>query len=178
METAMRHSLVDRAIGAAMLQVPVYEEVEHDTDATVQAAIVVGVVAVARAIGHWHFGPMGLVSGILSAYIGWAVWAATTYYVGTWLGGKATWGEMLRTIGFAQAPGVLLVVAIIPILGWLVSLVVAIWLLVAGFIAIRQALDFDNQNGKALATALIGLVLYIVVAAIIGSVLGLGARAF
>ncbi len=178
METAIRHSLVDRAIGAAMLQVPIYEEVEHDTDATVQAAIVVGVVAVARAIGHWHFGPLGFLSGILSAYIGWGVWSAVTYYIGTWLGGKATWGEMLRTIGFAQAPGVLLVLAIIPILGWLVSLVVAIWLLVAGFIAIRQALDFDNQNGKALVTALLGLLCYIVVAAIIGAVLGLGTRAF
>ncbi len=178
METAMRHSLVDRAIGAAMLQVPIYEEVEADTDATVQAAIVVGVVAVASAIGNWHLGPRGLVSGILSAYIGWAVWSAVTYYVGTWLGGKATWGEMLRTIGFAQAPGVLLVVGIIPFLGALVKLVVVVWMLVAGIIAIRQALDFDNQTGKAIVTALIGLLLYVVAAAIIGSVLGLGARAF
>ncbi len=168
METAMRHSLVDRAIGAAMLQVPIYEEVEADTDATVQAAIVVGVVAVATAIGNWRLGPMGLVSGILSAYVGWAVWSAVTYYVGTWLGGKATWGEMLRTIGFAQAPGVLMAIGIIPFLGGLVKLVVAIWMLVACIIAIRQALDFDNQTGKAVLTAVIGLVLYIIAAAIIG----------
>lgn len=174
METAMRHSLVDRAIGAAMLKVPIYEEVEADTDATTQAAIVVGVVAVASAIGNWHMGPRGLISGILGAYIGWAVWSAVTYYVGTWLGGKATWGEMLRTIGFAQAPGVLLVVGIIPFLGALVKLVVFIWMLVACIIAIRQALDFDNQTGKAILTAVIGLVLYIVAAAIIGSVLGIG----
>ncbi len=174
METAMRHSLVDRAIGAAMLQVPIYEEVEADTEATTQAAIVVGVVAVASAIGNWHMGPRGLVMGILGAYIGWAVWSAVTYYVGTWLGGKATWGEMLRTIGFAQAPGVLLVIGIIPFLGALVKFVVWIWMLVACVIAIRQALDFDNQTGKAVLTAVIGLVLYVVAAAIIGAVLGIG----
>jgi len=173
METAMRHSLLDRAIGAAMLQVPIYEEVEADTDATMQAAIVVGVVAIASAIGNWHLGPRGLVLGILGAYIGWAVWSAVTYYVGTWLGGMATWGEMLRTIGFAQAPGVFLVLGIIPILGGLVKLVAFIWMLVACIIAIRQALDFDNQTGKAVLTAVIGLGLYIVAAAIIGLVLGI-----
>ncbi len=171
METAMRHSLLDRAIGAAMLQVPVYEEVEADTEATAQAAIVVGVVAVASALGHWRLGPMGLVSSILGAYVGWAVWSAVTYYVGTWLGGKATWGEMLRTIGFAQAPGALLIIGIIPFLGGLVRFAVAIWMLVAGIVAIRQALDFDNQTGKAVLTAVIGLVLYIVAGAIIGMVL-------
>jgi len=171
METAMRHSLVDRAIGAAMLQVPIYEEVEADTGATTQAAIVVGVVAVASAIGHWRLGPMGLLTGVVSAYVGWAIWAGVTYYVGTWLGGKATWGEMLRTIGFAQTPGVLFVLGIVPLVGRLVGFVAVIWMLVAGIIAIRQALDFDNETWKAIVTALIGMVLYVVAAAIIGVVL-------
>ncbi len=40
-------------IGAAMLDVSVYEEVEHDQTATTQAAIVVGIVAVCGAIGSW-----------------------------------------------------------------------------------------------------------------------------
>ncbi len=173
METAMRHSLTDRMIGAAMLSVPVYEEVEADTEATVQAAIVVGIVAVASALGHWRLGPVGLVGGILRAYIGWAVWSAVTYYVGTWLGGKATWGEMLRTIGFAQTPGVLLVAGIVPILGWPVMVIAWVWMLVCGIVAIRQALDFDNETGKAVLTAVLGLVLYIVAAAIIGAVLHL-----
>ncbi len=173
METAIRHSLVDRAIGAAMLSVPIYEEVEADTEATVQAAIIVGAVAVCSALGHWRFGPVGIVGTILSKYMGWAVWSAVTYYVGTWLGGKATWGEMLRTIGFAQTPGVLLVAGIVPILGWPVMVVSVVWMLVAGFIAIRQALDFDNQNGKTLVTVVLGLLLYLVVGAIIAAILHL-----
>ncbi len=171
METAMRHSLTDRMIGAAMLSVPVYEEVEADTDATVQAAIVVGVVAVATAIGNWHLGPIGLVTGIVRAYLGWAIWSAVTYYVGTWLGGVATWGEMLRTIGFAQTPGILMVFGIVPFLGRLAMLVAGIWMLVAVIIAIRQALDFDNHTGKAILTAVIGFFLYIVAFAIVAAVL-------
>lgn len=75
--------------------------------------------------------------------------------IGGWLlGGTATWGEMLRTIGFAHAPGILMVLAVVPLLGWGVEVVVGIWMLVAGVIAVRQALDFGT--GKALATVFLG----------------------
>lgn len=82
------------------------------------------------------------------------------------LGGNATWGELLRTIGFAQSPGVLYVLAFIPLLGWLVRLVVAIWILVAGIIAICQALDFGT--GKAIITALLGWLALALMMALIG----------
>ena len=70
------------------------------------------------------------------------------------LGGTATWGELLRTIGFAQTPGVLQVLGIIPVLGGLIRFAVAIWVLIAGIIAIRQALDVGT--GKAILTAALG----------------------
>ena len=47
MATATDGSLVRRMMGAAMLNVGVYEEVEADTDATMQAGSVVGMVAIA-----------------------------------------------------------------------------------------------------------------------------------
>jgi hypothetical protein len=43
---------------------------------------------------------------------------------------------------------------IIPLLGGLVHAAVGIWMLVAGIIAIRQALDFST--GRAILTAIIG----------------------
>jgi hypothetical protein len=85
--------------------------------------------------------------------------------------GTATWGELLRTLGFAQAPGVLLVAAIIPGLGWLVKSVVGLWLLVTGLIAIRQALDVTT--GKAMLTALLGWFASVLVNALVGGLLGL-----
>lgn len=172
MEVTRRRSLTERMKGAALLDVGVYEEVEHDETATGQAAVVVGIVAIASAIGGLSDGFGGFLVGLLAAYVGWLVWSGITYLVGTNLfGGTATWGELLRTIGFAQSPGVLAVLAIIPLLGILVRLVVFVWLLVAVIIAIRQALDVTT--GKAVLTALVGWVCYIVVAALAALVVGL-----
>jgi hypothetical protein len=105
--------------------------------------------------------------------LGWLVWSGITYLIGDkLLGGTATWGELLRTIGFAQAPQVLVVLAVIPLVGGLVRAAVVIWVLVAGVIAIRQALDFST--GKALATALLGWLAIAIPAAILGGAMGWG----
>jgi hypothetical protein len=154
MEVGQR-SMTDRMIGAVTFDVDTYEDVEHDTTATGQAAAVVAVAAVAAAIGSAGFGFVGIIAALVSAFVGWLVWAGVTYLIGDkMLGGTATWGELLRTLGFAQAPRVLLVFAALPLLGWVVRVVVAIWVLGTGLIAIRQALDFST--GKALGTALLG----------------------
>ncbi len=150
-----RRSLVDRAIGAARLDIPTYEEVESDRTATGQAAVVVAVAAVCSAIGSIGEGTNGVIGALIGGIIGWLIWSGVTYLIGTMLfGGTADWGELLRTLGFAQAPGVFYVLGIIPFLGVLVKLVVAIWVLVAGIIAIRQALDVST--GKAVLTAIVG----------------------
>ena len=150
-----QRSVVDRMKGAAMLDVATYEEVEHDQQATGQAAVVVVIVAVCSAIGAvWRGGP-SIIMAPIGAILGWLLWSAVTYIIGgKVLGGTATWGELLRTLGFAQAPGVFMIFGIIPLLGGVVRLVVALWLLVAGVVAIRQALDFST--GKAIATAILG----------------------
>lgn len=171
MEVMRKRSLTQRMRGAALLEIPVYEEVEHDTTATSQAAVVVGIVAVASAIGSVGMGAGGVVSGLLGAYVGWLAWSGVTYFIGTRaFAGTATWGELLRTIGFAQSPGVLYVLAIIPVLGWLLRLGVWIWLLVCGIIAIRQALDFDT--GKAILTALLGWVAMLLVGGLFALLFG------
>ena len=162
---------MNRAIGAAMLDVNAYEEVEADTGATGQAAAVVLIVAVCSAVGSSGEGSAGMLGGALGALLGWLVWAGVTNLVGTrLLGGTADWGELLRTLGFAQAPGVLLILGIVPILGGFVGPGVGIWVLVAGVIAIRQALDFST--GKAVITALISAVMVFAVAVGIGMLLG------
>ncbi len=147
--------LVPRMIGAAMLDVATYEEVEADAGATGQAAAVVVLVAVASAVGSAPAGLGGIVAGPLAALLGWWVWSGVTYLIGDKvLGGTATWGELLRTIGFAHSPGILLVLGFLPLVGGLVEAAVRLWMLVAGILAIRQALDFST--GKAVLTAILG----------------------
>jgi hypothetical protein len=182
-------SIVNRMIRAARLEVPLYEELEADIAATNQALLVVVLVAVAAGIGQAIGATLTgnsrailglLVSGVLSALISWAVWSYVVYFVGTrFFGGTATYGELLRTLGFAQAPRVLAIFSFIPVLGGIIVLLAAIWSLVASFIGTRQALDIDNT--KTLLTILIGLVVLIVVslivATIVGIIFGLGALA-
>jgi hypothetical protein len=178
--------LVNRMIRAAMLDTSLYEEVEHDSSATSQAMQVVLIVALASGIGGalWKLltlNPIdavsGLVGGILVAVLGWLAWALVTYIIGAKIfGGTATYGEMLRTLGFAQSPNVLLIftgiLGGIPLLGGLLRLALLIWVLLAGLIAIRQALDVST--GKAVLTAIIGWIVMAIIVGIVASVFGIG----
>ena len=142
---------------------------EADHTATGQAAGVVALVAIAQAIGGAGEGGFGIFAGVISALLGWLLWAGITYLIGAKLfGGTATWGELLRTIGFAQTPGVLYVLGLIPVLGGIIRFGVAIWVLIAGIIAIRQALDINT--GKAILTAVLGWLVIILPLAIVAAV--------
>ena len=155
MAVATSRSIIDRMKGAAVLDAATYEDVEADTTATGQAAAVVALVAVAQAIGAVGLGATYIIAGILAAFLGWLVWAGVTYLIGDkLLGGTATWGELLRTLGFAQTPGLLYILAFLPMLGPVLRFVVAVWVLVAGIVALRHALDFGT--GKAILTAVLG----------------------
>jgi hypothetical protein len=157
--------------GAAMLDIATYEEVEHDDNLTTQAAMVVLIAAVARGIGGFNQGENGIIVGVVAALFSWLVWAGITYLIGDkLLKGTATWGELLRTLGYAQAPAVLLIFGFVPVLGNILGAVAGIWLLVTGIVAIRQALDFDT--GKAVLTAFLGwLVAVAIPAMVIGAAL-------
>ncbi|HIC94561.1 MAG TPA: hypothetical protein EYP09_09985, partial [Anaerolineae bacterium] len=145
------NQLVSRMIRAARLEVDLYEEVEADIEATSQAIAVVVIAALASGIGGALGGLLlrrgmaaffgGLIISPIIALIGYFIWAFLTYFVGVNLfGGTADYGEMLRTIGFAYTPNVLGIASFIPCVGWLVALAGSIWALVAGVVAVRQAL--------------------------------------
>src|ERR1700730_14235618 len=153
LDTTSSSSIVNRMMRAARLEVPLYEEVEADLTATNQALLVVvlGAVATGIGVGLTTGTPGGLVggliAGVLRGLLGWAVWSYVVYFVGTrFFGGTATYGELLRTLGFADSPGVLLILGFIPVLGGIVQIVVLIWTLVTSFIATRSALDIDNTK--------------------------------
>jgi hypothetical protein len=170
-------SLFDRMIRAARLDVSLYEEVEADEGATTQALIVVMLSSICAGIGTaiWEammgHGPgsilIGLVGGVVSALIFWFIWSFVTYFIGTKVfDGRASFGELLRTIGFSNSPGVLLFFSFIPILGGLLSFAVWIWQLMSMVVAIRQALDFTT--GKAILTCIVGLIVAMILLVIIG----------
>ncbi len=162
-------TIQDRIIRAAKLDTELYEEVEADRDATRQAMAVVAMSAAAAGIGTLGSGGLlGIVGGTIAALLGWCIWAFLTYFIGTRLlpepQTKADFGELLRTIGFASAPGLIRVVGIVPGLGAFVFLVAGIWMLVAMVIAVRQALDYTSTP-RAVGVCLIGWLVQIVILA-------------
>ena len=64
--TEATSSFVERMVGATFLSVDTFEEVEHDQNATPQAAMVVAIVAVARGIGA---SGSGLMAASLAAVV-------------------------------------------------------------------------------------------------------------
>ncbi|HLI29285.1 MAG TPA: hypothetical protein VKZ60_19630 [Chloroflexota bacterium] len=163
--------LVARMQRAAQLDVALYNEVEHDPAATPQAFHVVLIAGVASGLGtflslllrgHGVAGLAGLVSEVVSLVVNWFVWSYVTYFIGTRLfNGRATPQELLRTLGFAITPLVLNVLGFIPVLGGLARFVAFWWMVIAGVIAVREALDVGT--GAAILTVIIGAVCMLVI---------------
>ena len=157
----------DRMIRAAKLDVQLYEEVEADQGAMGQAMTVVILSAAAAGIGSANaFSLSVFVIGTIAALIGWYAWAFLTYFIGTRFlpepQTRADHRELLRTIGFASAPGLIRVLGFIPGLHNLIFLVANMWMLVAMVIAVRQALDYTS-TGRAIGVCVIGWVVQILI---------------
>jgi len=153
-----------RMLRAALLDREIYEEVEADRGATGQALAVVLLSALGAGLGSiGNSGPAGILWSTAAALLGWYVWAWVTWWIGTrWLPGPQTVadrGELLRTIGFSSAPGVLRVLGLASPLAGPVFLVATLWMLVAMVVAVRQALDYQ-ATPRALAVCAIGFPVY------------------
>jgi hypothetical protein len=163
-----------RLVGAATLESRTYEEVEADRQASAQAAAVVLLASIAGGIGLIGAGVptlASLIAGVIGSLLGWVSWAALTFFIGTRLlpepQTKADVGELLRTIAFASAPGLLRVLGVVPVVGPSIYAFVSIWMLVAMIVAVRQALDY-RSTARAVAVCIAGWALSLVIAAIIG----------
>jgi len=159
-------SLVNRMLGAAKLDVPTYEAIERDEDATLQAFVVVVLVAAASGLGLLFVdGVSGLFGGIARAIFSWIIFAMVAYVVGTKLipdtNTRTSPDELMRTTGFAQTPGLLGIFAFIPILGPVIVLVAFVWSIVAVGVALRQALD--TSTGRTIGIALLSLFVILIV---------------
>lgn len=180
--------LMNRAIRAFKADKTLFEEVEKAENLTQEAFIIVGIGAISTALG----GAIGalmissampqvagvviprpgfvgtLISQLISTVVGYIVWSYATYFVGTRMfNGTATPQEMLRVIGYASTPKILGIVGFIPGLGGLIGLVLWIWSIYLGFLAVRQGLNITTQN------AILTIIISAVIAIIIGMVVGL-----
>lgn len=141
-----QRSFGERFAGSLLLRSDVYEEVEHDAGALGQAVAVVAIAAFAHGLGA-SGGAAGLGPGfaaILEAILGWVAATAVIWLIGVKvLQHTSDYRELLRTTGFASAPGILAALGALPIDPARKPLAIAVFALslFAYVIAIRQALD-------------------------------------
>ncbi len=172
-----RNTFLQRLIGAAALDAAIYEDVEADQSATAQAFLVVLLSSIAGGlcVRGLSGGPVNIAFFGMVALLAWAAWALVTYAVGALIlpepQTRVDVGELLRTIGFASAPGLLRVLGVIPPLAAPVLAVTSIWMLLAMIVAVRQALDYTS-TARAVAVCVVGWVLALIVAIGLGVIFG------
>jgi hypothetical protein len=168
-------SYMNRMIRAAKLDVHLYEEVEADRSAFGQAMGVVVLASLAAGIGSARMGAGGLVLGMLSSLAGWFLWALLIYLIGAKLlpqpQTRSNPGELLRTLGFASAPGIIRILGVIPGFTGIIFLIASFWMLTAMIIAVRQALDYDSTL-RAVGVCVIGWLIQVALLAAVFALTG------
>ena len=167
--------MVDRIVRAIRLDWTVFREIAEDRSALKEAAIIVVVVSLLSAIGggiaSGDFVFSFLVNWLVAMLVGWIGWAVLTYFVGSLLfKGKSDIAEMMRVLGYANAPKLLGLLGFIPCIGWLIALAGWVLALIAGFIAVREAMEFDTVD--AIITIAISWVVALAISLIISLILG------
>jgi len=166
-----------RVLGALVFDAAVFEDVEADPRATWQAAAVVLLSSLAMG-----FAVGGLFDSRLStfatasalAFLLWTAWAMLTLQIGTRLlperATQASVGQLLRTLGFAAAPGLLQVLAVFPRVRPVIVAGTSVWMFALMVVAVQRALDFRHV-GRAAAVCALGLALVLGLAVIFAMLL-------
>jgi hypothetical protein len=162
----MNSVFVNRIIRACKLDISLYEEVEADQSATVQAAIVVVLSSLAAGVGAISLGASNFLMAPLLSLVSWYIWAYLIYLIGAKLfpepNTQADHGQLLRTIGFSSAPGLIRIFGFTPELMSITFIGSGIWMLVAMVVAVRQALDYES-TWRAIGVVMIGFLVQAIV---------------
>jgi len=144
----MLNLFINRVFRAIKIDIDLYEEVEKDKSATIQAGIVVVLSSLAAGVGALQMGASNFLLAPILSLLSWYVWAYLIYFVGVKLFGgpktKSSHGELLRTIGFSSAPGLIRVFGITPDLMTVTFIGSAFWMLACMVVAVKSALDHES----------------------------------
>ena len=154
----MINLFINRVFRAIKIDIDLYEEVEKDKNATIQAGVVVVLSSLAAGIGALQMGVSNFFLAPAMSLLSWYVWAYIIYFVGVKLFGgtktKSSHGELLRTIGFSSAPGLIRVFGVTPDLMTVTFIGSAFWMLACMVVAVKSALDYESL-WKALGVVII-----------------------
>ncbi len=140
-------TLSSRIGEATSLDAEFYSRVAGDDSATGQAiAVVVLSCAASHVKALLSAGVMSLILGTIVSLVGWALWVGVTYLLASMMGGtrRADVPSFLRAAGFAAAPGLLGVLFVIPLAGFLLWIASLFWTLATTVIATRETFGLNT----------------------------------
>ena len=153
---------LNRIYRAIKIDVDLYEEVEKDKKATIQAGLVVVISSLAAGVGAIQLGASNFLLAPIMSLLSWYIWAYIIYFVGVKLfpekQTKSSHGELLRTIGFSSAPGIIRVFGVTPDLMTVTFIGSAFWMLACMVVGVRSALDY-NSLWRALGVVIVAWML-------------------
>ena len=142
-------SFFERLVGAAFLNADAYSEIERDDEAVGQAAMVVVLSSLAGAMSTLRDdGIIAFAATAVLALVSWVAWAGACHYVGTTLlaepATQAELADVMRTLGFSAAPGLLRVLIILPVIGPIFYIVGSLWMMASMVVALKVSLDYSG----------------------------------
>ena len=146
------------------------------------ALIYMGIAAlISGVLGVVGGGILGLLGGVIGTLVGFIVFTYAVFFVGKSQGGTGSYDEVAYTFSLFSAPlaviGAIfgLIGNVIPLLGCLVGIPVALVLLAAqvylGYLAVQSSMNL-RESGKAIITLIAAAVLAFIVNLVVAGVFG------
>jgi hypothetical protein len=146
-------SIIERVRGIITFRRSTVASIAADRSATIESAVVVAGVGLATGIGT----SASIMSALLGVFAGWLGLAAVIWFAADRLLGTPTSREsflpLLRTVGYAQAPAALAIVAFIWGLGPMLSTVGFVWSFAVTVFAVRNTTQFGFGRSGLMAIA-------------------------
>jgi len=162
-------SFLARLAGAAFLRSRVYEEAAGDRTTAAHAMAVVLLAALAQNLGNPTLAEIGgLVAiwvSILFGILRWFAFTTLVYAAARLIAARPVrYRRLLRCLGFAEAPGIAKVLVWWnhePLVLWMASVAVCIWLLAAEVLAVRAAVPVGTR--RAAVIAVVSFLIYVLI---------------
>lgn len=140
---------LSRITRAWKLESALFEELEADKHASGEAVGVVMLSSVATGFGAIQQTSLGSFAILfLAVLIGWCAWVYVTFVFGVQIFSvpetNADIGQVVRTSGYAAAPGMFAALGVVPFLFVPALAIALIWMLAAMVVSVRQAFDYSS----------------------------------
>lgn len=153
-------TLWERLAAALRLDLRLYDEVSTNRSANGQCVAIVLLAGLFNGFSLVpRLGSLGIPAGLVVGLVGWFLWAAVVFFAARLLGNRPDGRSLLRTLGFADAPGLFLIAGLLPTIGAALRVLVVCWLMAATVQAVRAV--FRVSRGRAVVIALAAFVFYL-----------------